>query len=63
MIVIPFGIIFLIVGFIAYCLNVKADREIAHRQIESRLAEIERRKAAGDTPQPAARSRRVRSRR
>ncbi|PKP82958.1 MAG: hypothetical protein CVT79_02605 [Alphaproteobacteria bacterium HGW-Alphaproteobacteria-18] len=65
-IVVPFGIIFLIIGFFTYQANVKAAREMEHRRIQNRLAEIERRNAAAgasDDPQPSARTRRVRSRR
>ncbi|MGE6697677.1 hypothetical protein ACQKH5_08305 [Hyphomonas sp. NPDC076900] len=65
-IIIPFGIIFLLVGFFSYKADQKAAREIAHRQIQGRLAEIERQKAseaAGEGVEPASRTRRIRSRR
>lgn len=65
-IVIPFGIIFTIAGFIFYLLDKKAAREVEMMQIQSRLAEIERRKAAeaaGESFEPPARTRRIRARR
>lgn len=66
MIIIPFGIIFVIVGSIIYRLNLNAARELEHRRITSRLADIERRNAAiaaGEAVEPSSRTRRVRSRR
>ncbi|MFN4185589.1 MAG: hypothetical protein ACK4M6_12455 [Hyphomonas sp.] len=66
MIIVPFGIIFLIIGFITYQANMKAAREMEHRRIQNRLAEIERRNATSggsEETQPSARTRRVRSRR
>ena len=65
-IIIPFGIIFTIFGFIMYKMDQKASRDIEMMQIQSRLAEIERRKQAetnGEAPEPLARTRRIRSRR
>lgn len=65
-IIIPFGLIMTIIGFIAYRLNVKAEREMELRQIQNRLAQIERQKAAiaaGEVPEEPARSRRLRVRR
>jgi hypothetical protein len=65
-IILPFGLIFLIVGFIIYRMDLKAAREREFREIQSRLAEIERRKqaeAAGEVFEPVAKTRRIRSRR
>ena len=64
--IIPFGLIAVIGGFITYKLNQKAERELAQARIRSRLAEIERQKqaeAAGEPPVAFARTRRIRSRR
>lgn len=65
-IIVPFGIIFLIIGFFTYQANLKAARELEHRRIQNRLAQIQREKASaldGEAPEPPARTRRVRSRR
>lgn len=68
MIIIPFGIIFTIIGFITYRMNLKAAREIELRRIENRISEIARRKAEpgqdeAERPGYRPRTRRVRSRR
>ena len=66
MIFIPFGVIFVIAGFIIYKMDQKAVRDIEMMQVRSRLAEIERRKQAeadGEPFEPPARTRRIRSRR
>jgi uncharacterized membrane protein len=66
-IILPFGIIAIFGGFIAYKLNQKAARDIEQMRIRSRLAQIEREKemlARGETlAVQTARTRRVRSRR
>lgn len=65
-IILPFGIIFLLIGYFTYQANLKAAREIELWRIQSRLAEIERLKAsegAGDAGQPSAGPRRTRPRR